>query len=215
MFPDSQKFLNNHVISHIAFRRLFSGKVLEYYQFGDQIEFLLHIDHLITCSFVKVKSQRMEIKFGISGMLKPQKDNSKKEKSAGTKTSTLKRKWSLKLPKLDRKDNSNITNIETKTASDRSDDNRFNNSNNKLDYEEEVVKETSNDKNPGVKHHRPWVAKKESWEIEPEENYNFQAKSFHNEDLTDRYYDEDIGTTSHSDFQEVYQVLHCSCVHKQ
>ena len=89
----------------------------------------------------------MEIKFGISGMLKPQKDNNKKEKSAGTKTSTLKRKWSLKLPKLDRKDNSNITNIETKTPSDKNDDNRFNNSNNKLDYEEEVVKADENGSN--------------------------------------------------------------------
>ena len=150
----------------------------------------------------------MEIKFGISGMLRPQKDNNKKEKSAGTKTSTLKRKWSLKLPKLDRKDNSNITNIETKTTSDKNDDNRFNNSNNKLDYEEEVVKETSYDKNPGVKHQRPWVAKKESWEIEPEENNNFKAKTFHEEDFNDRYYEEDGRATSLSDFQEVYQVYH-------
>ena len=41
----------------------------------------------------------MELKFGISGFLKPQKD--KKDK-VPNKSSTLKRKWSLKLPTFDK-----------------------------------------------------------------------------------------------------------------
>ena len=108
------------------------------------------------------------------------------------------------LPKLDRKDNSNITSA--KTASDKSDDNRFNNSNNKLDYEEEMVKETSYDKNHSVKHPRPWVAKKESWEVGmPEENYSCEAKPFYDEEFTNGYC-EGGGRESHTEFQEVYQV---------
>ena len=49
----------------------------------------------------------MELKFGISGILKPQRD--KKDK-VWNKSSTLKRKWSLKLPTFDKSVNEKTIN---------------------------------------------------------------------------------------------------------
>merc|ERR1711983_264104 len=120
--------------------------------------------------YSQVKSQRMEIKFGISGMLKPQKE--KKEKNSN-KSSTLKRKGSLKFPKLDKRDNSGSSSNVIGTRSSSSDagaDKSFNNfNNNKPDYRQKAEKETSYNKNPPPHPHRPakhqtraWVEKKEA-----------------------------------------------------
>ena len=156
----------------------------------------------------------MEIKFGISGMLKPQKD--KKEKSS-SKTSTLKRKWSLKFPKLDKRDQIR-SDTKPQDHTDKSDHRRINNSfNNKLDVEEEM-QETSYDRDKNVlditKQNRPWVTRKETWDlVEPNLDYDTVDSGggslgnyFH-----DNYLDGDISTNGRNpnfslDFQEIYQV---------
>ena len=171
----------------------------------------------------QVKSQRMEIKFGISGMLKPQKE--KKEKNSN-KTSTLKRKWSLKFPKLDKRDNSGSSNvIGTRTSSsDAGADKSFNNSNNnKPDYRQKAEKETSYNKNPPphrpTKHQtRAWVQKKEAVveadldDIQALEQLNYEARTL----LDDVRLDERSQITSGQadrflDFQELYQVISLFC----
>ena len=171
----------------------------------------------------QVKSQRMEIKFGISGMLKPQKE--KKEKNSN-KSSTLKRKWSLKFPKLDKRDNSGSSNVigTRSSSSDAGADKSFNNSNNnKPDYRQKGEKETSYNKNPPphrpTKHQpRAWVEKKEAVvdsdldDIQALEQLNYEARTL----LDDVRLDDRAQITSGQgdrflDFQELYQVISLFC----
>ena len=170
----------------------------------------------------------MEIKFGISGMLKPQKE--KKEKNSN-KSSTLKRKWSLKFPKLDKRDNSGSSNVigTRNSTSDAGADKSFNNSNNnKPDYRQKVEKETSYSKNPpphphrSAKHQtRAWVEKKEAVveadldDIQALEQLNYEARTL----LDDVRLDERSQITSGQadrflDFQELYQVISLFCPDK-
>ena len=147
-------------------------------------------------------------------MLKPQKD--KKEKSS-SKTSTLKRKWSLKFPKLDKRDQIR-SDTKPQDHTDKSDHRRINNSfNNKLDVEEEM-QETSYDRDKNVlditKQNRPWVTRKETWDlVEPNLDYDTVDSGggslgnyFHGD-----YLDGTISTNGRNpnfslDFQEIYQV---------
>ena len=172
----------------------------------------------------QVKSQRMEIKFGISGMLKPQKE--KKEKNSN-KTSTLKRKWSLKFPKLDKRDNSGSSNvIGTRTSSsDAGADKSFNNSNNnKPDYRQKAEKETSYNKNPPphrpTKHQtRAWVQKKEAAvaeadlsDIQALEQLNYEARTLLDDVRLDEGSQINAGQADRMlDFQELYQVISLFC----
>ena len=157
----------------------------------------------------------MEIKFGISGMLKPQKD--KKEKSSSSKSSTLKRKWSLKFPKLDKRDQIR-SDTKPQDRTDKPDPRRINNSfNNKLDVEEEM-QETSYDRDKNyldiTKQTRPWVTRKESWDLaEPSLDYDTvdSGGGSPGNYFQDDYLDGDISTNGRNhnfslDFQEIYQV---------
>ena len=165
----------------------------------------------------------MEIKFGISGMLKPQKE--KKEKNSN-KTSTLKRKWSLKFPKLDKRDNSGSSNVirARNTSSDAGADKSFNNSNNnKPDYRQKEEKETSYNKNPPP--HRPtkpqtraWVEKKEAVveadadDIQALEQLNCEARTLLDDVRLDKISQRNGGQSEGVlDFQELYQVISLVC----